>query len=264
MRVRRLFSWILPRRETPRAQRQDEDERQRRRRPSAMALLFLLLMSSLIVWVTAAAMSVPVDDSPTTSLSMEYVTSSVTINGRQTNMILTHPDFTALGTTRTDSYTLSGTDWQKGWLFYLYGPLEEDYQMKGSLDLHLFLYSDAERVVDMKVLVTDLDENGETDSKFSYQFKDVEVDDESPDEALTLPAEVIKSIKFREGHSIIVEILFKGEDGWTFYLDYDSTEKHTKVDFPGMVMPESILSLLIFAPVIPAIVMKLRGRKEDV
>ena len=264
VRVRRLFSWILPRRETPRAQRQDEDERQRRRRPSAMALLFLLLMSSLIVWVTAAAMSVPVDDSPTTSLSMEYVASGVTINGRQTNMILTHPDFTALGTTRTDSYTLSGTDWQKGWLFYLYGPLEEDYQMKGSLDLHLFLYSDAERVVDMKVLVTDLDENGETDSKFSYQFKDVEVDDESPDEALTLPAEVIKSIKFREGHSIIVEILFKGEDGWTFYLDYDSTEKHTKVDFPGMVMPESILSLLIFAPVIPAIVMKLRGRKEDV
>ena len=263
IRVRRLFSWILPRREAPRAQRTEERDRQRRRRPSAMALLFLLLMSTLIVWVTAAAMSVPVDDSPITALNLEYVASGVTINGKYTNMILTHPDYISLGTTRTDSYTLSGTDWQKGWQFYLFGPLEEDYQMKGSLNLHLFLHSDKEHEVDMKVLVTDLDEDGETDSKFSYQFKDVGVDDESPEEALMLPAEVIKSIKFREGHSIIVEILFKGEDGWTFYLDYDSTEKHSRVDFPGMVMPESLLPLLILAPLIPGIVMKLRRRKDD-
>lgn len=261
VRVRRLFSWILPRRKSqPRPSR--EEERRRRRRPSTMALIFLILMSTLIVWVTAAAMSIPVSGPESTFLSLEYISPAVTIYGKTTNRILTHPDYSSLTQLHTDSYTLSGDMWQKAWEFYLYGPLEKDYKMKGDLDIYLFLHSDQEREVNIKILITDLDEGGETDLKFSYQFQNVDIGDESTESPLVLSAYVNYSIKFREGHSIIVEILFNGETGASFYLEYGSRDKNSKVDFPGMVMPESIIPVLLIAPMIPIAVLKLRRRRK--
>ena len=260
VRVRRLFSWILPRREAPaRAARQEE--RRRRRRPSAMALIFLILMSTLIVWVTAAALSVPVDDAPSTFLTLEYADTAVTINGVETNRILTHPDYYSLPGTHTDSYTLLDDGWQKAWGFYLYGLLEQDYHMKGDLNLNLFLYSDVEREVDIKIIIVDLDEDGESDGKISQMVKNVELGGHSPDKPVILPMYNNKSNKFRAGHSIAVEIQFIGESGWRFYIDYGSKGKHSKIEFPGMVMPESLLPLLLIAPAIPLAVLRLRKRR---
>jgi cellulose synthase/poly-beta-1,6-N-acetylglucosamine synthase-like glycosyltransferase len=261
VRVRRLFSWILPRRESkPKPSR--KEEQRKRRSPSALVLIFLILTSTLIVWVTAAAMSIPVSESESTFLSLEYISPAVTIYGKTTSHILTHPDYTSLTQLHTDAYTLSGDRWQKAWEFYLYGPFENDYKLKGDLDFYLFLYSDQEREVDIKILITDLDEGGETDLKFSSQFKNVDIGDESPESPLILSTYVNKSIKFREGHSIVVEILFNGEAGASFYFEYGSQDRNSKVDFPGMVMPESIMLILLIAPMIPIAVLKLRRRRE--
>lgn len=238
------------------------EERRRRRRPSEMALIFLILMSTLIVWVTAAALSVPVDDAPRAFLTLKYADPAVTINGVETNHILTHPDYTSLSDTHTDSYTLSGDGWKKAWGFYLYGPLEKNYHMKGDLNLNLFLYSDVEREVDIIIMIVDIDEDGESDEKLSQMVKNVELGDHSPDEPVILPMYNNKSIKFRKGHSIAVEILFIGESGWSFYIDYGSKSKHSKIEFPGMVMPESLLPLLLIAPAIPLVVLRMRHARR--
>ena len=265
IRVRKLFSWILPRREAPRPQRTEEEDRQRRRRPSAMALLFLLIMSTLIVWVTAAAMSIPVGDSPRTALSLEYVNPAVYVNGINTNGILTHPNYTDLGlVVHTDTYTATSKKWEVAWEFYLHGPLEEYYELDGDIDALLFLYSGEECEVKLKIVIYDVTEDGKKIAKLSKVFNDVELGGESPEDPLVFNMGAQKKKKFDEGHSIMLEISLKSEAGTELKLDYDSEDQHSRVEFPGMIMPESLLFLLILAPVIPWIVVKLRGRKKDV
>ncbi len=261
VRVRRLFSWILPRREPSRREKQETDRR--KRRPSALALIFLILMSSIIVWVTAAAMSTLDDGYQTTALTFEYVTSAVSVNGHLTNRILTHPDHDMLGPGRTDNYTISGDDWQKAWGFYLYGPLEEDYKLKRGVDLYLYLYSDAKRTVNIKIKIADLDTDGELDHKISYQIKGVELGSDSPSEAIRLPVEVQKSVMFRTGHSIVVEIWVIGEGDEKYYLDYDSLSKESVIEFPGIVMPEYLLPFMLIAPLIPLFVLKARKWRKS-
>ncbi len=262
VRVRRLFSWILPRRAPSRRRRKETDRR--RRRPSALALIFLILMSSIIVWVTAAAVSTSDDGYQMTALTLEYMTSAVSVNGHLTNRTLTHLDHDILGPGRTNNYTVSGDDWQQAWGFYLYGPLEEDYKLKGNLDVYLHLYSDTEQNLDMKIMIVDLDEDGEVDAKVSYQIKDIELGDVSPDEAIHLPVEVIKSVKFRAGHSIIVEIWLKGADGSNIKLDYDHEDRYSRVEFPGIVMPEYLLPFMIVAPLIPYVILKVKNRRKPI
>ena len=264
VRVRRLFSWILPRREAPRAQRQDEEEKSRRRRPSAMALLFLLLMSTLIVWVTAAAMSVPVGEDPMTALSLEYLDTAVYVNGIGTNRILTHPNYTDLGLVHTDTYTVTSKKWEIAWEFYLHGPLEEHYELDGDVDAFLFLYSGEECEAKLQIVIYDVTEDGKRHAKLSKVFNDIELGDESPEDPLVFNMGAQKKKKFDEGHSIMLEISLKSEAGTELKLDYDSGDKHSRVGFPGMIMPESLLPLLILAPVIPGVVVKLRRRKDDV
>ncbi|UCD44383.1 MAG: glycosyltransferase [Candidatus Bathyarchaeota archaeon] len=260
--VRRLFSWILPRSETP-VRAATSEERRRRHKPSAMVLILLILMSTLIVWVTAAALSVPVDDAPRTFLTLDCADPSVMINGIETNHILTHPDHTSLSDIHTDSYMLSGDGWEEAWGFYLYGPLEKNYHMKGDLNLNLFLYSDVEREVGIILVIVDIHEDGESDKKLSQMVKNVKLGNNSPNEPVILPIYNNKSIKFRAGHSIAVKILFIGESGWSFYIDCGSKSKHSKIEFPGMVMPESLLPLLLIAPAIPLVVLRMRKRRAQ-
>jgi len=264
VRVRKLFSWILPerRRRTPRK------GGRRDRKPSAMALLFLVLMSSIIVWVTVAAMSAPTAEvMESTPLSFEYVDPAVTVNGVETNRILTHPDYTELdpGTAHTDDFTTSNKKWSLAWSFYLYGPLEEDYEMRGKLACKLYLYASRECEVDVKLRILDLDEKGKAHTKVSKRFKEVELGDSSPDEPVSLEINVNKKKKFKEGHTILVEIWLRSDSNTetTYYLDYDSDETPSQIEFPGIVMPEQLLPLFLVAPLIPVAVLKVRNRREE-
>ena len=263
IRIRRLFSWILPRRE--RVERAEmEEERRRRRRPSATALVFLTLMSSLVVWVTASAISAPAGGGQNTSLSFEYIEPAVFVNTVQTNRILTHPDYTNLGEHyHTDFFAVSDVEWRKAWSFYLHGPLERDYMMSGKPVFVLHLRTDDEVTVDIKIKIREVSENGITKDMVNNQFKDVELEDSSK-EPIILEGGSVKSKKFLAGSSILVEFWFKhdSDTGITCYLDYDSKNSHSRIDFPGMVMPESLLFYIILAPAIPCTILKLRGRRE--
>ncbi len=261
IRVRRLFSWILPRREPRRVQR--EEERRRRRRPSAMALIFLILMSSMIVWVTAAAMSIPVRGAESTALSFEYVDPAVTVNTFDTNRILTHPDYTDLGETpHTDSHSISSPGWRLAWRFYLHGPLEQDYTMNGRLVFVLHLRSDDETEVDISIKVIEVDEGGKVKGAVNDEFKGVELEEE-PEDPVILEGRPVQSKKFSTGSSILVEVYFKGtpKEEISCYFDYDSEEEQSRIEFPGIVMPESLLPIILGAPIIPVAVLRIRRRR---
>jgi cellulose synthase/poly-beta-1,6-N-acetylglucosamine synthase-like glycosyltransferase len=263
IRLRRLFSWVLPRREPRRVQR--EEARQRRRRPSAMVLIFLILMSSIIVWVTAAAMSIPLNGATSTALSFEYVEPAITVNTITSNRVMTHADYTDLGKEHhTDAYTISTTSWRLGWSFHLYGSLERDYKMNGRLVFILPLRSDKEADVDIRIRVREIDENGITKGMVNEEWKEIELERE-PEDPIILEGKPVHSKKFSVGSSLLVEIWFKGDpkDEITCYFDYDSEEKHSRVELPGIVMPESLLPVMLIAPVIPVIIWKMKERKED-
>ena len=264
VRVRRLFSWILPRRKSqPRPS--SEEEQRRRRRPSAMALIFLILMSTLIVWVNAAALSVPVEDAPTTALSLEYVDTAVDVNGYTTNRILTHPDYTSLGPLHTDEFTVPEHSSKNALSFYLHGPLEEDYKLSGRLDIYLVLYAESEGIAKVNIKIIEVKSDGKIKMKMTKLFNDVELGNESPTDPIILVIDNPKNHVYEAGSSILLEIWVSNNEGVnsrTYYLDYDATSKNSRVVFPGMVMPESIIPVLLTAPMIPIAVLKLRRRRK--
>ncbi len=261
VRMRRLFKWILPRNETSGKTRKEE---QRRNSPLTMALIFLILMSSLIIWVTDSALLARIERSISTSLSLEYVNPQVDMNDHQINRILTHPDFTYLDQLHTDRFYLRGEKWSKAWDFYLYGPLEANYMLDGNIDVYLFLYSSKTVNVDIKSRIIDVHPNGKTRIIDEKRFDDIKLGDSSPENPLKLTIKTQKAKKIKRDHSILIEFWFrmKGYDA-TLYLDYDFSSKNSKVDFPGMVMPESLLPYLILAPILPLIIIKIRERMRN-
>jgi len=267
VRVRRLFSWILPRRGPPRRERQ-VTERRRRRRPSALALIFLILMSSLIVLVAATAISTPEDGSESTALTFEYKSTPVDVNGILTNRMLTHPNHTSLVTTHTTDSFNPRKGWRKAWDFYLYGPLDVDYDMRGKLKAYLYLYASNVSEVEIRLEILDVDGTGKAKHVDSERFDDVELNDSLPSSPVELSFDLTKSYKFKEGHSILFEIWIKiqGRDriqDLTVYLAYDSSSANSRIEFPGIVMPESLLSFMLIAPLVPLMVRKFRRWKKD-
>ena len=261
VRVRRLFSWILPRREPPRRNRQ-VTEKKRSRGPSAWALILIVLMSSLIVLVTATAISTPGDGSVSTALTLEHVSTAVDVNGFITNRVLTHPDHTSLGATHTDSFTPQ-EGWRKAWGFYLHGPLEEDYDMRGWVKAYLYLYASNVSQVEIRLKILDVDVNGRAKHVHSESFDATELGDGVPSSPVELSFHLLKGYEFEVGHSILVEIWMKikGRDriqGLTVYVAYDSSSAHSRIEFPGIVMPESLLPLVLVAPLVSLMVRRYR------
>jgi len=273
VRIRRLVRWILPRRR--RRRRPLKRGARRRPGPTAMALIFLILMSSIIAWVTVAAMSMPDDEEEEmmTLLTFEHV-DTVEINGIETERILTHPDFMELGQTHTDTYTTSNRGWKLAWSFYLHGPLVEDYRMEGRLKFLLHLRADRECEVDIWFKIRDVDEHGVIRNAANIKFRDVELDTEESDEEedgeddylIPLESDPVKSITFKEGHSILVEIRIKShskEKETTYFLSYDSEDAWSRIEFPGIVVPEKVLPLILVAPLIPVAMLKMKKRDRD-
>lgn len=261
VRLRRLFSWILPKRElTPKIQK-NEEERKSNKSP-AMPLILLILMTSLIVWVTTAAMSKSNVGVINTALSLEFIDSAALVNGIETNRILTHPDYTSLEHLHTDCIEIKNSGWHKAWAFYLYGPLDSDYDMKGRIDANLHLYADNACDVKTRIRIIDVDEEGRLKTRITETFE-VELGNKSPTQPVLLKIENSKVKKFETGHSILVEIWLKSDDGdrdaTTYFLDYGFLNKHSRLEFPGMVMPENLMHMIVIVPIITIIIHKTKG-----
>jgi len=259
VRVRKLFDWILPQRR--RAKRAARVEKGNRSRPSAAALILLVLMSTFIAWMTGAAISKPSGDELSTSISFEFNQAGVIANTYPTNRILTHPDYTDLGgEAHTDAYAV-GPEWGKAWGFYLHGPLTEKYKMKGEAAYHLYLRSDSETAVDIRIRLLEVDERGRLKEKNEFLFEDIQIDDSG--EPLVLRGEENPRM-FRKGCTILLELWLRaaGDGERAIYFDYDSHTARSRIEFPGIVMPEGLLPLLLVAPVIPVVALGLRRIRE--
>jgi hypothetical protein len=154
-----------------------------------------------------------------------------------------------------------GSDWGKAWGFYLHGPLTEKYKMKGEAAYHLYLRSDSETAVDIRIRLLEVDERGRLKEKNEFLFEDIQIDDSG--EPLVLRGEENPRM-FREGCTILLELWLRAAGGGerAIYFDYDSHAAHSRIDFPGIVMPEGLLPLLLVAPVIPALALGLRRISE--
>ena len=74
-----------------------------------------------------------------------------------------------------------------------------------------------------------------------------------------------KPALIEEGDTILVELWFKlgkSDSESTVYLAYDSEETHSRIDFPGIVVPEALLPLLLVAPLLPEL-MKTFGSRSS-
>ncbi|MFB0558402.1 MAG: glycosyltransferase [Candidatus Bathyarchaeia archaeon] len=265
IRMRWLFRWILPVRERQGGDER-EDERRRRRRPSAIALLFLIIMSSLIVWMTASATFITASGGESTSISFEYVESAIVVNTLETNRVLSRTDYTDLGNKlRTDAFPVSGGGWKKAWSFYLHGPLEQNYVMSGRPVYILNLRTDEKTEVDIKIKIREVDEDGKIMDMVADQFMGVELED-TPKGPKILKGGSVQSKKFLAGSLILVEIWLKhgcGDSEIYCYFEYDSETKPSRIEFPGLIMPESLLPLIAFTLIVSYVTFKKEGGEGE-
>ena len=117
----------------------------------------------------------------------------------------------------------------------------------------------------IQIKINEVKSDGKIKMKMTKLFNDVELGDESPTEPIILVIDNPKNHVYEAGSSILLEIWVSNNEGVnsrTYYLDYDATSKNSRVVFPGMVMPESIIPVLLIAPMIPIAVLKLRRRRK--
>jgi hypothetical protein len=122
--------------------------------------------------------------------------------------------------------------------------------------------------VEIRLEILDVDGTGKAKHVDSERFDDVELDDSLPNCPVELSFDLTKSYEFDVGHSILFEIWIKiqGRDriqDLTVYLAYDSISTHSRIEFPGIVMPESLLSFMLIAPLVPLMVRKFRRWRKD-
>ncbi|KON30105.1 hypothetical protein AC482_04685 [miscellaneous Crenarchaeota group-15 archaeon DG-45] len=260
VRIRRLVRWILP--ERRRRRRPPRRGGVERRGPASLALIFLILMSTLITWVAVAALFMPDDDEGVvTALTFEHV-DAVDVNGIEVERVLTHPDHMELGEGHTDRCTTRRGRWRLAWRFYLHGPLEEDYRMEGRLRFLLYLRASEECEVDIWFKIRDVDERGVVRDAANIKFRDVELEEDGEGGPVVLESGPVRSFVFEEDHSIFVEIRLKSDSRrrTTYYFSYDSEDAWSRIEFPGIVMPESALQFVGLALAIPPAAAALRRR----
>jgi hypothetical protein len=149
----------------------------------------------------------------------------------------------------------------RAWAFYLHGPLEADYRLKGELITRLFLFANEPLEADIELKVYRVQENGPVKKVTASKFRRVPLLEGIPSRPLEFKVVPRKPVLIEEGDTILVELWFKlgqSDSETTVYLAYDSEEAHSQVEFPGIVMPEALLPLLLVAPLLPGL-MKVFG-----
>lgn len=231
------------------------------RRVMGLATMVIILTMTALSGIAVLSAKELSYGNPTT-LSFEYEVSPVTVCSVTTKRIMTHPNSTDLVSTHTDNHTTSSKKFELAWSFYLYGPLEQDYEMKGSLEFGLYLYASEERMVDIKLKIRDVNEEGKAHTEADKDFHDVELNASSPSDPITLEFNVSHKKEFKKDHTILVEIWLRSDDDETYYFNYDSEVKHSYLDLPGIVISENVIRLTYLALVIPLFTRGMRRRKR--
>ncbi|MCD6479981.1 glycosyltransferase, partial [Candidatus Bathyarchaeota archaeon] len=252
IRLRRLFGWVLPRRSSSGEERA---ERRGRRGPPISSIIFLILLSSLIAWITISVKAQGEESIQHTALIVGMSDEPISINGVSSRLLLTRLGESSLEVGRTE-YRYSGHGWERAWRLLLERPLEEDFKLEGRTLITLELSAEAELQVDMEVKLLEVDERGEMELITSARIEDIGLSSEPLRLSIATPP--VSSRLIEKGHTLLVEIWLRGEGGiYLLHYGYEGT----RVEFPGIIVPENALPLLSLAPLIPVAVLRVKGRR---
>lgn len=254
VRLRRLFGWVLPSRRSS-ERRREGSERSERRRPPLSSLIFLILLSSLILWITVSARAQEEGAAYHTSLMIEFSEVPVMVNGIESNLLLVRPEDLE-GEGRRVHYIHGGGGWERAWRILLGETLKEGSKIEGRVLLKLALCADSECLVDIEVRLLEVDEDGIVEPITSAKIENIQLSSELW--RGTIATEPLTSRRIEDGHTLLVEIWLKGGEA-AYYLHVG--DQATTIEFPGIIVPENILSLLSIAPLIPIAVLW-KKRKE--
>ena len=253
--LRTPLRMVFVRRLAPRARRRGGG--------TVSAALLIAALASMGGMVFATTFATPVSASDPTKLSFEYTSTPVVVNNVTTNRILTHPDYTDLG-------VIAHIDQAKArhpptWLtigeYYLYGPLEESYTFTGDISYVIWMRvvpGKKPHTTSIRFIIYDIDETGGKTQVTTDTF-DIELTKNY--QRYVFNSSYTGPYTFQENHTIMVKIeIFASSKKYTYYFAYDSEDRHSYVDFPGIVVPENTLIILFLAPVIPILMKKIRER----
>jgi len=248
VRLRRLFGWILPRRSSG---GEGRAEREERRGPPISSIIFLVLLSSLIAWITISVRAQSGGEAQHTALVV-IRSEPTSVNGVDSILLLTRLGEAAPMRGEAE-FRYSGDGWERAWRLLLERPLEEDFKLEGRSLIHLELSADANRQANIEVRILEVDEEGRVKPIASARRVDVELSTHPL--RVSLATDPVSARRIERGHTLLVEIWLRGESG-VYHLHYGS--EGTRVEFPGIIVPEKSLPLLPIAPLIPVAVLKMR------
>ncbi|KYH38380.1 MAG: hypothetical protein AYL28_003900 [Candidatus Bathyarchaeota archaeon B23] len=227
------------------------------KRGIGLASMAVILLATLYSGVGLLSAAVALADGDRTALTFEFA--------RPEFRYLTHPDWTDLGERpHTDRWKNTGTPgWYKLWEFDLYGPLVEDYRMEGNIIYYVYFYCSRLHEAPYRFYIYDVDPTGTTPQELVHvdEFI-VRLEPVSPPLPIELEGEPVRPYIFRSGHTIRITIYVydDGQRKRTYYFDYDSEDKHSYADFPGIVVEERMLPSLL--PMAVALAMAI-GRRDE-
>ena len=211
-------------------------------------VITLLVVGSLVLpmFTTVEAKSGP------SALTFEYSDSPLTVNGISTNHYMTAPGYTDLSATGSRSDCVeAGSSWNIGWNFYLHGPLDLSYTLSGKLEYNVFVSTNQTQDVETKLKfdIYDVDESGSSTLIHTDTSKTIKV---KPKDSLhVFKGDAVPSYTFQAGHTMRVRVSILATVDCTLQFSYDGADKHSLIEFPGIIVSESILPMVFFAPFVP-------------
>jgi len=233
------------------------------RRAMGLATMAIILTMTALGGVAALSAKVPSGANPTT-LSFEHLDGNVTVCGINTSRIMTHPAYTDLGASAYADPHVGGygIHWTEMWNFYLYGPLQQSYALSGSntysVWLHISFQGHISFTTYIRFYVYDVDETGVSTQVACDTFR---ITLTNTPRNFNFTSSSISHV-FPAGHTIRVRIDILDGLRQTYVLEYDSPDRHSYVDLPGIVVQENITHLMYLAIVIPPLTSALRKRKR--
>jgi exosortase/archaeosortase family protein len=223
-----------------------------------LVITFLVVGSlALPMFTTVEAKSGP------SALTFEHAHSPVKVNGISTNHYMTAPDYTDLDATggRSDCVE-ADSSWDVGWNFYLHGPLDLSYTLSGKLEYHMYLSTDQAEDAETRLRfdIYDVDESGSSTLIHTDTSKTIKV---KPKDSLhVFKGDSVSSYTLQAGHTIRVRVSIFATVDCMLQFSYDSPDKHSFIEFPGIIVPETILPMIFVAPFVPILSVWIKRKKS--
>lgn len=211
-----------------------------------LATMVIILLATFLNGV--AIISVRATGVDQTILSFEHLTSPVTVNTISTSRIMTMPEFTQLETSAYSDpvQASSSSEFYEMWNFYLYGPLGADYSLQGSIIYTVWLkFATSEKLNNYDTQIRfELYDVNETGGSTLVNTEDFDIRIRKQMRQFQFTGSYINEHVFDSGHTLRLSISIYDDLEMTYVLEYDSSERHSNIDLPGMVVPENLTNMI--------------------